>query len=82
MYRVETVTGSSSGGGVAAAAQLLHDFTVEYDAGVTVLRIALGQPSAQVPHRSFSVRTPHWTCGSSGGAGQPPLWATCCRCRG
>jgi hypothetical protein len=41
MYRVETVTGSSSGGGVAAAAQLLHDFTVEYDAGVTVLRIAL-----------------------------------------
>jgi hypothetical protein len=28
---VETVTGSSSGGGVAAAAQLLHDFNVEYD---------------------------------------------------
>jgi hypothetical protein len=27
---VETVTGSSSGGGVVAAAQLLHDFNVEY----------------------------------------------------
>ena len=28
---VETVTGSSGGDGVAAAAQLLHDFNVEYD---------------------------------------------------
>ena len=28
---VETVTGSSAGGGLAAAAQLLHDFNVEYD---------------------------------------------------
>jgi ribosomal protein S18 acetylase RimI-like enzyme len=28
---VETVTGSSGGEGVAAAAQLLHDFNVEYD---------------------------------------------------
>lgn len=28
---VETVTGSSRGDGVAAAAQLLHDFNVEYD---------------------------------------------------
>jgi len=28
---VETVTGRSAGGGVAAAAQLLHDFNVEYD---------------------------------------------------
>jgi hypothetical protein len=27
---VETVTGSSGRGGVAAAAQLLHDFNVEY----------------------------------------------------
>ena len=31
MSLVETVTGSSSGDGVAAAAQLLHDFNVEYD---------------------------------------------------
>ena len=68
MYRVETVTGNSSGGGVAAAAQLLHDFTVEYDAGVAVLRIALGVE----PRR---VRTPHLTGGSSGGAGHPLLWA-------
>ena len=30
MSMVETVTGSSSRGGVAAAAQLLHDFNVEY----------------------------------------------------
>ncbi len=29
---VETVTGSSGGDAVAAAAQLLHDFNVEYDA--------------------------------------------------
>jgi ribosomal protein S18 acetylase RimI-like enzyme len=28
---VETLTGSSGGDGVAAAAQLLHDFNVEYD---------------------------------------------------
>jgi len=28
---VETVTGSSGGDGIAAAAQLLHDFNVEYD---------------------------------------------------
>jgi hypothetical protein len=28
---VETVTRSSGGDGVAAAAQLLHDFNVEYD---------------------------------------------------
>jgi ribosomal protein S18 acetylase RimI-like enzyme len=28
---VETVTGTSSGDGIAAAAQLLHDFNVEYD---------------------------------------------------
>ena len=28
---VETVTGSSGGDGLAAAAQLLHDFNVEYD---------------------------------------------------
>jgi ribosomal protein S18 acetylase RimI-like enzyme len=28
---VETVTGRSSGDGLAAAAQLLHDFNVEYD---------------------------------------------------
>ena len=28
---VETVTGRSAGAGVAAAAQLLHDFNVEYD---------------------------------------------------
>jgi hypothetical protein len=28
---VETVTGSTDGDGVVAAAQLLHDFNVEYD---------------------------------------------------
>ena len=28
---VETVTGSSGGDGVTAAAQLLHDFNAEYD---------------------------------------------------
>ena len=31
MSMVETVTGSSGDDGVAAAAQLLHDFNVEYD---------------------------------------------------
>jgi hypothetical protein len=56
MDRVETVTGSSSGGGVAAAAQLLHDFTVEYDAGVAVLRIAL-----DVGPRTFSDACEHLT---------------------
>jgi len=49
MDRVETVTGSSSGG-VAAAPQLLHDFTLEYDAGVAVLRIALGVEPRRVRH--------------------------------
>ena len=50
-YMVETVTGSSDG--LAAAAQLLHDFNLEYDDRATTVaeRLAVGQALGIVMER-------------------------------